>query len=452
MTKPTVRRALFVSIVTAVAIAGGASAQGVERSAAAPTVRWVSPNGDDAGPGTRAHPFATVQHGMDVATPGTTVFVRAGSYPERITVKSSGAPGRPITLAAAAGERVVLDGSTLVAPADRSAMILVDSKRFVTIKGLEITGYRSDAFRHVPVGILVLGSSDHLRIEDNLIHDMGTTFDGRNGGDAHGIGVFGTSAHHPISHLEIVGNELRDLTLGSSEALVVNGNVAGFLIAHNRVHDTNNIGVDAIGFEGEAPDPAVDQARDGVIRDNEIWNIDSYGNPAYGTDRSANGIYIDGGRDILVESNVVHDVNIGIELASEHHGRSTSGVTVHNNLVYDATVIGITIGGYDRRRGSTVDCALIGNIVVNTKGPTLLVQFDTRDNRIERNIFVAGPSAEFVENPFRANVGNTLDHNLYSSVTGTRTGTWQWRNVDYHDFDNWRAHSGNDAHSRFFDH
>ena len=68
----------------------------------------------------------------------------------------------------------------------------------------------------------------------------------------------------------------------------------------------------------------MDSARDGVIRGNTVWNVDSYGNPAYGTDRSADGIYVDGGRDVLVEGNVVHDVNIGIEFASEHAGRATA--------------------------------------------------------------------------------------------------------------------------------
>src|SRR3546814_2484589 len=60
--------------------------------------------------------------------------------------------------------------------------------------------------------------------------------------------------------------------------------------------------------------------RDGLVRGNEVWNVDSYGNPAYGNDRSADGIYVDGGRDILIEGNTIHDVNIGIELASEHAG------------------------------------------------------------------------------------------------------------------------------------
>jgi hypothetical protein len=432
--------------VWALATRGGDSS-----TATGPSVSWVAPDGDDTGPGTRDEPWATLQHAADSVRPGATVYVRGGVYQQRLAAPTSGAPGRPIVFAAAPGERAVLDGSSLEVPADQNAMITIDSGSYIQIRGFEITGYRSAVTGHVPIGILVTGPSDHVRLEDNFVHDMGTTFQGRNGGDAHGIAVFGTDSAHPIEEVEIVDNELANLELGSSEALVVNGNVKDFLIEGNRVHDTNNIGIDVIGFEGTASDPTVDQARDGVVRGNTVWNVDSYGNPAYGRDRSADGIYVDGGRDVLIEGNTIHDVNIGIELASEHAGRSTRNVTVRNNLVYDSTAIGIAIGGYDRRRGSTEDCLIVNNTVVHTDGVELLVQFDTRDNVIANNVFVAGPRHLFVENPYRENVGNVLDHNLYFSVDGASGGTWQWRGVAFDDFEGWSARSGNDRHSMFGD-
>ena len=415
------------------------------------SVYWVAIDGDDAGPGTRDEPWATLQHAADSVGPGATVYVGEGAYEQRVEIRGSGTPGRPITFAVAPGERVVLDGSSLEVPPGQNAMIAIDSQHFVTIRGFEITGYRSDVSGHVPIGILVTGAADHVRLAGNVVHDMGTTFQGRNGGDAHGIAVFGTAGDHPIEEVEIVDNELANLTLGSSEALVVNGNVKDFRIEGNKVHDTDNIGIDVIGFEGTAPDPTVDQARDGIVRGNVVWNVDSYGNPAYGNDRSADGIYIDGGRDILVEGNTIHDVNIGIELASEHAGRSTRNVTARNNLVYDSTAIGIAIGGYDRRRGSTEDCVIVNNTVVNTDGIELLVQFDTRNNVIANNVIVAGARHVFVQNDYRENEGNVLDHNLYFSVDGSSTGTWQWKGVGYDDFDRWSTRSGNDRHSTFAD-
>lgn len=412
---------------------------------------WVATDGNDSAPGTRDEPWATLQRAADTVPPGATVYVRAGTYAQRVELHVSGEPGRPITFAATPEETVVLDGTSLEVPAEQSAMIEIDSERYITIQGFEITGYESDVSGRVPIGILVTGAADHIRLDGNYVHDMGTTFGGRHGGDAHGIGVFGTTSDHPIEEVEIVGNELANLTLGSSEALVVNGNVKDFLVEGNRVHDTNNIGIDVIGFEGTAPDPTVDQARDGIVRGNTVWNVDSYGNPAYGSDRSADGIYVDGGRDILIEGNVVHHVNIGIELASEHAGRSTRNVTARNNVVHDATTIGIAIGGYDRRRGSTEDCVIVNNTVVNTDGVELLVQFDTRNNLIANNVIVAGPQHVFVENPYRENVGNVLDHNLYYSVDGSSVGTWQWKGTEYLDFDSWRTRSGNDRRSAFAD-
>jgi NPCBM/NEW2 domain/Right handed beta helix region len=450
------RSAVVVLSVASLALLGvtvwalASRTSGTSPSTEGPTY-WVATDGDDAGPGTRDEPWATLQHAADSVAPGATVLVREGVYEQRVDVRNSGAPGRPITFAAAPDERVVLDGSSLEVPAGQNAMIAIDAGRYVAVEGFEITRYRSDVSGHVPIGILVTGAADHIRIAGNIVQDLGTTFEGRNGGDAHGIGVFGTDGDHPIEEVEVVDNELANLTLGSSEALVVNGNVKDFLIEGNKVHDTNNIGIDVIGFEGTAPDPTVDQARDGIVRGNEVWNIDSYGNPAYGNSRSADGIYVDGGRDILIEGNTIHDVNIGIELASEHAGRSTRNITARNNLVYDATAIGIAIGGYDRLRGSTEDCVIVNNTVVNTDGVELLVQFDTRDNVIANNVFVAGARHVFVENSFRETVGNTLDHNLYSSVDGSSAGVWLWKGVGYHDFEGWSARSGNDRSSFFAD-
>lgn len=216
---------------------------------------WVAPDGDDTASGSRDDPWATLQHAVDEGAPGTTVFVRGGTYEQQFSFSRSGEPGSPISVVAEPGEQPVLDGSGIDVPAGQSAMVEIDGQHDVAVDGLEITGYRSDVSGEVPIGVFVTGEAKDVRLAGLRIHDLGTTFDGRNGGDAHGIAVYGTSAVQPISGLEIVDSELYDLTLGSSEALVLNGNVKDFLVEGNRVHDTNNIGIDVIGFEGTAPDP-----------------------------------------------------------------------------------------------------------------------------------------------------------------------------------------------------
>src|SRR4029453_17403023 len=87
---------------------------------------WVAMDGDDAGPGTRDEPWAPLQHGADSVGSGATVYVREGVYEQKVEIRASGLPGRPITFAAAPGERVVLDGSSLEVPAGEKGMMADD--------------------------------------------------------------------------------------------------------------------------------------------------------------------------------------------------------------------------------------------------------------------------------------------------------------------------------------
>ena len=65
--------------------------------------------------------------------------------------------------------------------------------------------------------------------------------------------------------------------------MVVNGNVDGWTIAGNRIHDNNNIGIDAIGFEptlsGKYRYTTLNRARNGLIADNIVARIQSARQP-----------------------------------------------------------------------------------------------------------------------------------------------------------------------------
>jgi hypothetical protein len=438
--------ALAVVLVWALATRIGRSSETTR------SVFWVAPGGDDSAEGSQGAPWRTIQHAARTVPPGSTVFVRAGVYHERVDVTVSGDPNAgPVVIRNAPGEHPILDGSGLPVPSGFSGLFSIDSRKYVTIQGFAIRNYKTAQAGHAPVGIWVTGASDHVSILDNRVHDIETNFPRSNGGDAHGIAMYGTDSDHAISDVVISGNEVYDCKLGSSESIVVNGNVEGFSITNNRVHDNNNIGIDVIGYEGKASDPSVDVARDGIVSGNLVYNIDSYGNPAYGTDRSANGIYVDGGRDVIVEGNMIHDVNIGMEFASEHAGRSTSYVTARNNVVYHSSVIGLAIGGYDPKRGNTEHCTIVNNTFYEDQGVELLVQFDTRDNTIENNLIVANKERRFLENPYVENSGNVIDHNVYFAPGGGDRGSWEWKGVTYPAFSDYVRATGNDRHSRFAD-
>lgn len=86
-------------------------------AAAAPTTLVVATNGNDTAPGTLDRPLRTVQRAVDLAKPGDSIAVRAGTYAltDNITIATSGTASQPISLGAYQGERVVIDGEQLAA-------------------------------------------------------------------------------------------------------------------------------------------------------------------------------------------------------------------------------------------------------------------------------------------------------------------------------------------------
>jgi len=60
----------------------------------------VSPQGNDQSPGTSQQPWRTIAQAAAKLRPGDICLVAAGDYDERVVIRSSGEPGRPITLAA----------------------------------------------------------------------------------------------------------------------------------------------------------------------------------------------------------------------------------------------------------------------------------------------------------------------------------------------------------------
>jgi hypothetical protein len=424
---------------------------------------YVSTAGDDANPGTQAKPWRTVQHAADTARAGSTVNVRGGIYEERVSVNASGnASDGFITFRSFPGETAVLDAGHLV-PEGRSGVLTIHNKSYVRIEGLEIRNYHTAEHRLAPLGISVMGSGTHIELLHNNVHHIEQTFQGRDapgrGGNGFGIAVYGTDANTPISELVIDGNEVHHLKTGSSESLVVNGNVTHFRITHNVVHDNNNIGIDVIGFERTAPNPAVDQARDGVVSENLVYNITSRGNPAYGNVQDSDGIYVDGGTRVVIERNIMHDVDFGIELASEHKGRATSYITARNNLIYHAHTAGVSIGGYDPERGRTEHCTVVNNTLYDndtagTGSGEFQMQYNMEDDVFKNNIVYAGSRCLISVN--KSSVpANThpvdVDYNLYYCASGSTASDWKEYPATVKGFEKYVQSTGNDRHSRFSD-
>jgi len=424
---------------------------------------YVSTTGDDSNPGTQIAPWRTVQHAADTVRAGGTAYLRGGTYEELVSINASGnATDGYISLRSYPGETAVLDAAHFT-PSGRQGVLTIHNQSYVRIEGLEVRNFRTAEHRLTPLGISVMGAGSHIELLKNNVHHIEQTFEGRDapgrGGNGFGIAVYGTDAKTPISELVIDGNEVHHLKTGSSESLVVNGNVTNFRITHNVVHDNNNIGIDVIGFERTAPDPAVDQARDGVVSGNLVYNITSRGNPAYRNDESSDGIYVDGGTRILIEQNVIHDVDFGIELASEHQNRATSYITARNNLIYHAHTAGVSVGGYAPERGHTEHCTVVNNTLYDndtsgTGSGEFQMQWNMADNIFANNIVYAGPRCLMTVNKSKFERNQppvAIDHNLYYCASGPKASTWEESSAHLTGFDNYVQSTGNDRHSHFQD-
>lgn len=412
-----------------------------------PGVYYVSVSGNDTNAGTLASPWRHIQYALDHVGAGSTVNVLSGVYNEFVTFRNSGTSGNYIVLQNYAGNTPIIDGTGLPISGE-VGLVTIANKQYVKLIGFEIRNLKaggvSSAF---PQGVSIRGNGAFIEIRNNKVHDVENSC--RRCG-AHGIAVYGRDPNASIHDLIIDGNEVYNGKFGWSESMVLNGNVEFFTVSNNIVHDNDNIGIDFIGFEGENPDPALDRARDGTVVGNLVYNINSYGNPAYGNERSAGGIYVDGGTRIVVERNIVHHSNLGVELASEHSGRNTSYITLRNNFFYNNTQTGIAMGGYDTKRGSTENCVIVNNTLYNNYtqgdwGAELYIQFDTRNNLIKNNIIFANGSRRFIESWSAVMTANVVDRNLYFASGGGSNGTWIWKGVTYTTFTAYQSGSGNDA-------
>jgi hypothetical protein len=424
---------------------------------------YVATTGNDSNAGTQAAPWRTVQHAADTARAGCTVYVRGGVYEELVSINASGnASDGFITFRSYPGETAILEAEHLT-PSGRQGVLTIHNQSYVRIEGFEIRNFRTAEHRLSPLGINVIGAGSHIELLKNNVHHIENNFPGRDapgsGGNGFGIAVYGTDTKTPITDLVIDGNEVHHLKTGSSESLVVNGNVTNFRITHNVVHDNNNIGIDVIGFERTAPDPGVDHARDGLVSGNLVYNITSKGNPAYRNDESSDGIYVDGGTRILIEQNVIHNVDFGIELASEHKDRATSYIIARNNLIYHCHTAGVSIGGYAPERGHTVHSAVVNNTLYEndtsgTGSGEFQMQWNMLDNVFENNVVYAGPRCLMTLDRSQVDKNNppaTIDHNLYYCASGAQASTWVGAANTVTGFDKYVEATGNDRHSRFLD-
>ena len=371
---------------------------------------------DESGSGTQDAPYATVSKAAEAA-PGSVIFVHEGIYdPIRLGTECSGSEKSLTIICPAEGEKVIIHAG------DGTGISLVNVSH-IMIEGLEIEGGTH--------GIYYQSTREAGRPLTDICF-RGCRVHGVRG--THGICVYARNDLAPVQDLTIEECEVFDCECGSSESVVINGNVDGFVIRDNIVHDNNNIGIDMIGFEGMAMHPdvdsktnpyEVDMVRNGVCMGNVIYNISTEGNEAYFEedeyDLCAGGIYVDGGQNIEIYNNFIYNCDIGLEVATEHSPDENelfrvTGVHVHDNVIAECTGwAGICFGGYDRDLGFTEECLFDHNTLVDNDVQIGVQR--SRNNRINANLIIGGETAvEFNEECSEEDMINDISGNAFCEI------------------------------------
>jgi parallel beta-helix repeat protein len=96
----------------------------------------VSPAGKDENAGTAAKPFATIEHGIGLLTPGDTLLIHEGRYAPFTVPNLQGAAGKPITIKAPGKEKAVIDRYPT---GGMHAIHIVGTCRYLVFENLEVT-------------------------------------------------------------------------------------------------------------------------------------------------------------------------------------------------------------------------------------------------------------------------------------------------------------------------
>lgn len=412
--------------------------RGLDSAAESTKALYVSQTGSDSNDGSEAAPFKTINTALDNATAGTTVYVRGGTYTENVYFPQNGKADAYITLKNYPGESPVIKGTGK----NDKAIIELDGHDYIQIEGLELCDYSAKWC----YGIIFAGGENHIIIRNNKIHNIKCSKpnDPDNSG-ANGILLFGETKE-PISNVYIADNEIYDLVTGWCEALSVTANCEYVNVINNTIDSSTNIGIDFYGnnADGYCPVEELNQPRYCIAAGNEVSNcVCSYA--------TCYGLYVDGARDIVLENNISHNNQGGIEIGSEERNENypVKNIIVRNNLVYDNTENGITVGGWndgsstgDALSGVVYDTKIYNNTVVNNADTgagqlhiAMVNGLDVRNNIFSTNadkpVVASDVSKEQINNlTFKNNLyyssKNTQETVGFELMESSQTGMVQW--------------------------
>ena len=416
--------------------------------------------------------FLTIQKALNTASAkGDIILVSPGTYIENLVwkysgtnakkmilqkngagivyIKSPNAPAKPV-LDITNMSNIIIDGFFITrdAPINNAQGILVQSSGTTAMKNIEI---KNCTFTNI-------NWSNDPNIKPKATQN------------AQPFIVYGRSSV-AIINISIHDCDFNNNITGQSEVCSFNANIDGFSATNNVLHDNTNIAIDVIGYEGENNNINLDQAKNGIISHNILYSNQS----PYSEGAS---IYVDGGASVLIENNIIHDGDYGIEISGENDKPTidfeTQDITVRNNLIYNCRSAGLKIGNYKGKlknalvsnntcfynnRGGKRDGDMNGTSKKISPWAELVID-NMEDVNINSNIFYARAANKTMLNTdANALIDNlTMDYNLWynkNNAAGNNL-TFQFKinniNNNYNSYSNYISNTSNfDYHALYGD-
>jgi hypothetical protein len=359
-------------------------------SAATGASYYISPSGLDSNPCSLASPCKTFQKINTLLVAGDTVYLRGGTYSERLLITKSGISGAFITFSAYLNEKPIIDGTNV--SFSSGGLVDIRSNSYIRIKGLTV--YNS------PHNAIYAHTVKNIEIIDNKT-DVARA--------ASGIGVW-WSDQVLVSRNIVANSHTLSIPDGGHEESISIAGTTNFEISYNEVY------IDSAHYShyGNLAIDCKQGARFGSVHHNYIHDYDD--------DSGAGGIYVDAWDrltgNIDIYNNYITNSAVGIDISSERGG-TTENVRVFNNLIYntDATPIHIPQRPAPYNYGIRRNIEIYNNTIYKVKyngGAGIYITAVNISNIIVRNnlIYMNGYNGEIVAGTSAQLPFIKADHNL----------------------------------------